>query len=222
MTIKTRGELAVVAAVILASCSSHGPLKTEEVQKIGQAGQAIVLVRFVGEADGKPVTMFHSTYPDSGPGMAIANFETGGEVMDRVFAFHYFSEETLREGWVLLVLRTGIHYMSVQPQRQTDLFTYIAQFNESPRWRIDVPQDARAVYVGTLAVTGKLGSFIGGETFLKTYHLDTVAVRNEEALAAKLFATHMPELGPPLTVLMRRHISGPIIIQTPSANRLPN
>jgi len=203
---------ACMAAAVMASCAVAPP-GSDELQNVLQSRQSIVLIRFIGEAGGKPTEMLQSGVELN---FALGDFDTGGETTKPAGFGRSFDEQTKRHGWAFFFLKPGIHYLAVQTTRRTDAFTYLARFKHAPRWRIDVPPDVKSVYAGTLFLRGSAASLLTVERYLRRFDPAASEIINQEQLAAKIFATHLPQLGTPRTVLMSRH-TGPVIIQTPPA-----
>jgi len=202
--------IVILSAAVLTSCAI-GPPDSDELQNVDRLRRAVVLVRFVGEAGGVPTEMLKS---GAELNFALGDFETGGETSKQMGFGRSFNEQTKRDGWAYFILKPSIHYLAVQTARRTDAFTYLARFRHAPRWRIDVPRGAKAVYAGTLFLRGTAGSLLGVDKYLSNFDPAESTIINEEKSAAQIFAAHLPQLGLPRTSLMSRH-TGPVIIRTP-------
>lgn len=198
-----------VLAVLVSGCAFTRLPSAGEYGQITSGKRVIVLLRVTSEVDGKPFDAFRSGLPDSDIGLALGSFETGGDVKQITPVF--LSTRTRESGWTYLLLEPGFHYLAAQPPRSTDYFTYAAQFKAVPLWRLEVPAQKSAVYVGTLHLPGIKPSLLFGMTFLS----NKIVVHNEEELARKIAADFFPEFGAPVTALMQRH-DGPKILTSPN------
>ncbi len=212
MTTTLRGTLYLatlaVLAVLISGCAITRLPSAGEYGQIRSGKLVIVLLRVTSEVDGKPFDAFGSGFTDSDIGLALGSFTTGGDVNQITPVF--LSTQTRESGWTYLLLEPGFYYLAVQPRRSTDAFSYAAAFKAAPLWRLEIPAQERAVYVGTLHLPG-INRFWSGMTFIP----NKIVVRNEEELARKTAADFFPEFGAPVTALMQRH-DGPKILTSPN------
>jgi hypothetical protein len=88
---------------------------------------------------------------------------------------------------------------------------------EAPRWRIDVPENGKLIYVDTLHLAGKseVKLLFGGKVIAPVSR-DELMVSNEEELARSLFSEYFPNADQTGVSLMKRWYQGdPIIIRSP-------
>jgi hypothetical protein len=147
-------------------------------------------------------------------GFGLGSFDTGGE--PRAVGLRFLSQESRRAGWTYFVLRPGVYYLALRPPQRSDWRAYERSLQTGPRWRIDVPEGAQAVYVGTLSLTGEADPLLFGDRIMRSIRGDALSVEDEREFAADLLAREVPAAGEIETVLMQRwHTGEPIIIRTP-------
>jgi hypothetical protein len=204
----------VTLAAWLAGCASVNPPAQAELAAVAAARQAIVLLRVQCMIDGRPYEPFSHGLGADDVGFGLGSFDTGGE--PRAVVSRFLSEQSRRAGWTYFVLRPGIYYLAVRPPQRSDWRAYARALQTGPRWRIDVPAGAKAVYTGTLRLTGEADPLLFGDRIMRSINADTAAVEDERELAGALLARDVAAAGKPMTVLMRRWREGePIIIRTP-------
>jgi len=194
---------------LLLGCST---LPTSEEYNLVKAHQrAIVLLRITSIADSKPHKPFHGRLEgDLWIQMGLASFETGGE-LKWVTPPRFLSEATREEGWTFFVLKPGTYYLAVlpPPHGRMSVSVYEQWFERAPRWRFDVPLNAKTVYIGTLHISGHA---VGKK--MVSFYEQGMTVFNEEDLAKKIASEHIRDFEGLETALMKRH-EGPIILKTP-------
>lgn len=204
--------LLLFAAVILGGCTITAPPERSELSAIDAGEKTLLLFRVAVSVEGEAHEPFSGSLVDDNIGIALGTFETGGRVR-RIEPMRFFSEDSRAQGWTYLSVPPGTLYLAFLPPRRTDLFTYLAMFENAQLWRIDVPERSKLVYAGALAVDGDGGFLLFGGQYLKNFKRMEVRDEREEALA--LADRHVSGLGPIETVLMQRH-DGPIILTTPT------
>ncbi len=198
----------------LAACASTGLPTVKERTAVGAGEKAIVLLRVQCTIERQqPYEAFSYSLMDDNISFGVGSFKTGGEP-ERLALLRFLSPESRKNGWTYFVLPHGIHYLTVYPPRRTDVFTYERGIRNAPRWRIDIPQDAKLVYVGTLRFTGESDWLLFGGRILRSIRIDEMSVTNDEALAHKLLTKEFPGFGEAQTVLLRLQ-QGPTILRSP-------
>ncbi len=155
----------------------------------------------------------------------LGNLETA-ERLSAAVRHRFLSEVSRRAGWVVFDLAPGTWYLGVigPDSNPTPSWQGLARQAEAarqaesiPRWRIDVPGDARAVYAGTLRVAGRTeGKLMFGNRIIRPVPGSEPLVVDESGLAAALLATETPQAGPPRSVLMQRWRPGePLVFRSP-------
>ena len=201
-------------ALQLAGCASINPPTQTELAAVAAGGQAIVLLRVECTIDGRPYEPFSYGLGEDNVGFGLGSFDTGGE--PRAVGLRFLSQESRRAGWTYFVLRPGVYYLALRPPQRSDWRAYERSLQTGPRWRIDVPVGAQAVYVGTLSLTGEADPLLFGDRIMRSIRGDASSVEDERDFAADLLAREVPAAGEIETVLMRRwHKGEPIIIRTP-------
>lgn len=206
--------IAAIFVGCLAGCAATGLPTVEERSAVGASDRAIVLLRVQCTIESQqPYEAFSHSLTDDNISFGLGSFETGGEP-ERLALLRFLSSESRKNGWTFLVLPHGIHYLAVYPPRRTNVFTYERGIRNAPRWRIDIPQDAKLVYVGTLRVTGESDRLLFGGRILRSIRFDEMSVGKDEASAQKLVTEELPGFGEAQTALMSLH-KGPIILRSP-------
>jgi|GEM_PF-963280 len=144
----------------------------------------------------------------------LGSFETVGE--PRFVSPRFLSEESRREGWTYFMLPPGVYYLAVLgPDSNVLAQTDAKYMQKAPRWRMDIPQDTKVVYVGTLQFAGKSdGEYLFGGKMIVPSGGDEPTIRDDHLIASGLVSAHFPDAGEVRTVLMQRWRPGdPVIIR---------
>ncbi|MCD6681659.1 MAG: hypothetical protein LT102_13595 [Burkholderiaceae bacterium] len=208
------GRLFLVSILLgLVGCASIGAPTAEERTALAASGNAIVLLRVQCTIeDRQPYEPFRHVVGDDNISLGLGSFETGGE--PERLASRFLSPQSRNDGWTFLVLAPGTYYLAFYPPRRTDVFTYARGIKDAPRWRIDVPPDARIAYVGTMRLSGASDRLLFGGSILRSIRADEMSVANEEELARALVKAQLPGAGELRTVLMKLQ-EGPTILHAP-------
>jgi hypothetical protein len=181
---------------------------------VGAGEKAIVLLRVQCTIESQqPYETFSYSLMDDNISFGLGSFETGGEPK-RLALLRFLSPESRKDGWTYFVLPHGIHYLAVYPPRRTDVLTYERGLKNAPRWRLDIPPDARLIYAGTLRFTGESDWLLFGGRILRSVRIDEMSVTNDEEWARKLLTEEFPGFGEVQTMLLRLH-QGPTILRSP-------
>ena len=198
----------------LVGCASTGLLTAKERTAVGADEKAIVLLRVDCTIENQqPYEAFSHSLVDDNVSFGLGSFETGGEPK-RLPLLRFLSPESRKDGWTYFVLPHGIHYLAVYPPRRTDVLTYERELKNAPRWRMDIPPNARLVYAGTLRFTGESTGLLFGGRIVRTIRIDDMSVTNDEESARKLLTEEFPEFGE-IQILLLRLQQGPIILRSP-------
>lgn len=192
--------------IYLVGCVSTGLPKAGEMAAVNSGENAIVLLRVQCTIENEPQEMFGEAGVVNNISFKLGSFETGG-VPKQEQTLRFLTPESRRDGWTYFVLPRGIYYLALYGGRAS---------GNNPIWRIDIPENAKLVYVGTLRLTGwgeKL--FFGGGRNLRLLLNDQTTLADDHELAVKLLAEHFPGMGEVHIVLMRRHEGEPIILRSP-------
>lgn len=209
-------RLFLVALLVgfLSGCASTGLPTEEERTAVGAGKKAIVLLRVQCTIEnGQPYEPFSREVVDDNISFGMGSFRTGGEP-ERLPSLRFLSPESRKNGWTYFVLPPGTHYLAVYPPRRSDVFTYARLTKSAPRWRIDISEDARLVYAGTLHITGQSDPLIIGGRIMRSIQNDETSITNEEDLARTLSAEELPGSGEVRTVLLKLQ-EGPTILHAP-------
>lgn len=198
----------------LVGCASIELPTANERAAVGAGGMAIVLLRVNATVENhQPYEAFKHSITEDNISFGVGSFDTGGEPR-RLALLRFLSPESRKDGWTYFVLPHGIHYLAAYPPRRTDVWTYEKSIKNAPRWRLDVPPNARLIYAGTLHLSGKSTPLLIGDRIMTSIQTDNMRVTNEEELARKLLTKEFPEFGEAQSVLLRPH-EGPTILRSP-------
>ncbi len=145
--------------------------------------------------------------------LRLGSFKTLGEP---AFVPHDFlSPESRRAGWTYFMLLPGLYYLSVQgPDSNVISKTGDKYMQEAPRWRIDVPKNVKAVYIGTLQFTGKSERLLFGEK-IDPAGDDGPTIRDDRLIARGLISQYFPDAGEAKTIIMQRwHPGDPVVVRS--------
>lgn len=198
----------------LAGCASTSLPADKERTAVSAGELAVVLLRVVCTVeDEQPYEAFSYSMIDDNISFGLGSFETGGEPK-RLERLRFLSPESRKDGWTYLVVPQGIHYLAVYPPRRTDVLSYQRSLKTAPRWRMDIPANARLVYAGTLHLSGASSHLLLGGRIMNAIRTDTMSIANDAAAARTLLQEAFPEFGEPQTALLRRQ-EGPTILRSP-------
>jgi hypothetical protein len=206
----------------LFGCASTGMISDREQAAVDAGEKAIVLLRIHCTIDNQQCEPFINPTFTADPIIffGLGAFETVGE--PRFSGHRFLSEESRRAGWTYFVLSPEVYYLAViGPDSSAMSKASDSQyFREAPRWRIDVPENAKLIYVGTLQLEGKSdGKLLFGGKIVRPISSDEVTLTNEHELASSLLAEYFPDVGETKTILMQRWRRGdPVIIRSPMSN----
>lgn len=149
----------------------------------------------------------------------LGSFETAGQPEPVTHLF--LSPETRRAGWTYLMLSPGVYYLAVlgpdsSVVSKAGSMSLQRYLQEAPRWRIDIPRNVKAVYVGTLQFAGITnGQLLFGGKIIIPAEGDEPTVRNDHSIASGLISRHFPDAGEAKTVLMQRwHPGDPVVVRS--------
>ncbi len=198
----------------LVGCTSLYVLSDAEKTAINAGEKTVVLLRIECTIDNQPHEPFKTSAWTGEPivALGIGGFETVGE--PRLAVHGFLSEDSRRAGWTYFALSSGVYYLAVLGPKSD---AGNKNIQEAPRWRVDVPENTRLLYIGTLQLTGRAdGAFLLGGKIIKSANNEEFIVKNEHELAKSLLAEHFPDGGETKTSPMQRWRRGdPIIIRTP-------
>lgn len=135
----------------------------------------------------------------------------------RFVGHRFLSEESRRAGWTYFTLSPGVYYLAVLgPDTSVGSKAGGKYLQEAPRWRIDIPENVKAIYAGTLQFAGKTnGELLFGGRIIIPAGSDEPTIRDDHLLANGLISKHFPDAGEAKTILMQRWRPGdPVIIRS--------
>lgn len=198
----------------LVGCASTGLPTVKERAAVDAGEKAIVLLRVDCTVENQqPYEAFSHSVMDDNISFGLGSFETGGEPK-RLELLRFLSQESRKDGWTYFVLPHGIHYLAVYPPRRTDVLSYERGLKNAPRWRLDIPPNARLIYVGTLRFTGASIPLLFGGRIMTSIRIDEMSVTNDEEWARRLLTEELPGFGEVQSVLLRLQ-QGPTILRSP-------
>ena len=204
--------LSVLAAAILTTGCVGLPTPTEQ-SAIISGKKSLVLLRIEATVRGRPYKPFAGGMVTDNFNFAIGTFRTAGR--PQPVPLRFLSSKSKKEGWTYFVLEPGTYYLAFRPPQFTDAATYDNLWKTAPRWRMDLPENARAVYVGTLQLAGD-GSWLmfGGRRFESILGSE-VNTDRDRYCASELLADCCPSVGNMQVVPLEEHRGGPIILHSP-------
>lgn len=212
------GLLRILGALALfinpVGCASLDVLTATERAGVSAGEKAIVLIRVKCTIDNEPYEPFSFSTVMDNVSFGLGTFDTMGE--PRTVGHRFLSEESRRAGWTYFVLSPGVYYLAVRPPQRTDWRAYEKMLQAAPRWRIDIPEHAKLIYVGTLDLTGESDPLLLGGRIMRSIIAEEATIEREYELASRLLSEHFPDAGEAKTVQMQRwHRGDPIIIRSP-------
>jgi hypothetical protein len=210
-----RGLCSFLLLLVLFGCAPVG-LTSKERAAINSGDRAFVLVRVdctVDERPLEPCLSLPSLSARRFVSFALGDFDTFGE--PRHIDVRALSEGSFGAGWAFLLLSPGYHYLYVLGL-DTNAGYQPAHFRDAPRWQIEVPEQTKWIYAGTLILAGKDdGALMFGDKIIKPVKDQKVPLSDERESAGKLVAKHVPDAGEVRTILMkRRHPGEPFIFRS--------
>ena len=199
--------------------NSSGKLPVER-SDIDTGEKAVVLLNIQCTIDNQPYESFIEPTFTTEPIFlfGVGTFETIGE--PKIVTHRFLSPETRRAGWTYLMLSPGVYYLAVLGPNSSVVSKASGKYlQEAPRWRIDIPKNVNAVYVGTLQYTGKSnGELLFGGKIIIPAGGDEPTIRDDHSIASGLISHHFPDAGEAKTILMQRWNPGdPVVIRSSGA-----
>ncbi|MDD2315835.1 MAG: hypothetical protein PHD57_00635 [Desulfobacterales bacterium] len=206
----------------LFGCTVLGKVTAIDRAAVIAGEKAVILLNVQCTIDNQPCEAFEPAFTtDPIILFGLGSFETVGE--PRLTGHCFLSEASRRAGWTYFLLSPGVYYLAVIGPDSSAITTAGSRnsqkyLNEAPRWRIDVPENVKAIYAGTLQLAGKIvGEYFFGEKIVRSASGDEATVRDDHGLANSLLTEHFPDAGEVKTILMQRWREGePIIIRSPT------
>ena len=195
---------------------SSGQLPVQQ-SNIHTREKAIVLLNIQCTIDNQPYESFIKPSFTTEPIFlfGLGSFETIGEP---TFVSHRFlSEESRRTGWAYFLLSPGVYYLAVLGPDSSVVSKASGKYlQEAPRWLMVIPQNVKAVYVGTLQFAGKSnGELLFGGKIIIPAGGEEPTIRDDRLIASGLIPQHFPDAGEVKTMLMQRWRPGdPVIIRS--------
>jgi hypothetical protein len=194
----------ITLPVLFLSCATTGLPKANERLAIQNGKQILVLLRITCELeDATSVEAFKSIFVADDINIGLgSSFLVGGKV-NRVIP-RFLSPETRKQGWIYLILESGIHYFAFQGPQITDRFGYEKQLRFAPRFRVNIPKNNSLVYIGTLHLHCHSRRYLFGGKSCDFFDKRRMVVQNEESLAKKVETEYFSDFGSGQTLLMQR------------------
>lgn len=180
--------------------------------------RALVLIRIDLSVDGAPASPFPRPSWTAEPLFAfgLGDFESAAR-LSYAFRQEFLSDDSRRAGWVAFRLTPGTwHLGMIGPDSAVP--SLVARFGKQdediPRWRIEVPEEARLVYAGTLRVMGRTDGryMFGGGPIVKPAPGHEAEIVDERELAAAVLAAQPGNEGPLHSAPMKRLRQGETMV----------
>jgi len=211
-----RGWCSSLLLLVLFGCAPVG-LTVKERASIQTGDTAFVLVRVQCTVDDKPLKPCLSLPSLSGRRLvsfALGSFETFGE--PRHIDVRALSRESIGAGWAFLLLSPGYHYLYVLGLDSNPGYQP-AHFRDAPRWQIEIPEQTKWIYAGTLTLAGKeYGTLMFGDKVIVPVKDRDVPLTDDRESAAGVLAKYIEDAGEIRTLFMkRRQPADPFIFRSP-------
>lgn len=203
--------VALAAAILTTGCVGL-PTPTEQ-SAIVAGKKSLVLLRIEATVRGRPFKPFAGIMVVDNITLAIGTFRTAGK--PEPVRLRFLSSKSKKEGWTYFVLEPGTYYLAVRPPQSTDAATYDNLWKTAPRWRMDLPANAPAVYVGTMHLAGDGRWVMFGSRSLESILSSEINTDRDRYLASELLANGCPNVGNMQVVPLKEHRGGPIILHSP-------
>ncbi len=215
--------VALFCLMMLGSCMPSAVMNSKDKAALASGEKALVLVRIQCTVDNQPYKPFISPSFTVDPIFAfgLGTFETVGEPK---YAIHGFlSQKARQDGWIYFLLSPGIYYLAVLgPDSSVISKNDSTHYHRhAPRWRLDVPENTKLIYVGTLHFSGKMErKLLFGGKIIRPVNTNNIALEDERERASRLLSEIFPEAGVVKTNLLQRWRPGDsIIIRTPKRSK---
>lgn len=145
----------------------------------------------------------------------LGSFGLLGEPL--LVAPRFLSERSRREGWAYFQVKPGISYLALLGPDSYAREKAVNGISAAPRWRIDVPAGAKAVYAGSLRFAGQVERrrWFGVEDIGPAPDSELL-LDNDSAAAREVIRALAPNMRDPITSLMKRwHPGEPIVLSSP-------
>jgi hypothetical protein len=204
-----RYSSALASIIYLAGCSSP------DLKSVRTGEKAIVLLRidaiYTKQKPGQPVRHSSICFKDN---FGLGDFESGGKPdPTRGPKPRYLSKASQQGGWLYFVLPHGSYYLAVYPsitagEAYEDSLTY------APSWHINIKEDVKLAYVGTLRFPAESERLLFGGRMINYIDYSRMIVKYEYGSPNELAAQFFSEFGEIQTALMKRK-KGPYILSAP-------
>ena len=196
----SRSVLILIFIGFLTNCAFNRLPTRAERSQILAGERAIVLFRVTAELlDGTPVSAFPTKFMPDNVNIGLGTSGTDGEltVVDSPL---FLSGKLREEGWIYLILEPGTFYLGIMGPQMTDYVTWKQNMELAQRWRIDIPEGTRLIYIGTIHLhcRGMTTVFLT-KVAKRCIEIDErrTVIRNEAALSQKLAAEYFDDYGSP-------------------------
>jgi hypothetical protein len=216
------GLLRIVGSALMlmhiVGCVSQTAVTGEERRSVIAGEKAIVLLNIQCTVDNQPYEAFiKPTFTTESVFLfGLGSFDTVGE--PRFVWSRFLSEESRQAGWTYFLLSPGVYYLAVLGPDSSvisklgvsDSQKYI---QEAPRWRLDVPENVKLLYVGTLHLSGKThGELLFGGKIIRPVDHGEATVRDDHGPASSLLLQYFPDAGEVKNISLQRWHRGESII----------
>lgn len=188
-----------LAAAFLTACASTSGPDRGELERVRDAQDSVAMLRVVVTSNAGPLRPFDEMLESQciGVGAGIPDAEPVAAV-----GVESFSDETLDDGWLYLLLPPGEHVVAFNPPRMWDPRADGERWTDTTHWGFAIPEGAPVVYVGTVQLHCRAeASDFGGP---RIREIRTQKLHDESDAAAAIAARHLPDLPPPRTVPLKR------------------
>ena len=208
---KKRVFLLFLVLIFLSGCARPSIDKVES--DLGR-GKTLVVLRIICEVEGQETKVYRDSndwrniFSEPILKSYIANLETGGFTIP---VEHYtFSDSLTRSGWIGFLLPEGYNYIafceSMLPN-PSGVFILTNNPGNPAIWRIEVPKNAQAIYVGTIKYCAKGRKSLSSNVVCSHLYQDSAEIIDETDEAIKLILPFLPVAKFSTSSLAQRHSS---------------
>ena len=198
--------------------NTSGQLRIERSDNDAEE-KAVVLLNIQCTIDNQPYDAFIEPTFTTEPIFlfGLGSFESIGQ--PKLVTHRFLSPESRHSGWTYFMLSPGIYYLAVLGPNSSAVSSE-KYLQEAPRWRIDIPKNVKAVYVGTLQFAGIThGQLLFGGKIIIPAAGDEPTIRDDHLIASGIISRHFPDAGDVKTILMQRWRPGdPVVIRSIGAD----
>ncbi|MFO0826769.1 MAG: hypothetical protein U0572_01360 [Phycisphaerales bacterium] len=204
------------ATLVLAGCTFPLAPTKDELAQIDAGDAVFVLARLECTIDDAPQeATLVSSWSSPLFQVQLGSFGTVGQ--PTLAPIRFASDESCHAGWFFLLLSPGVYYLAVTGPDTDAYATSDPTAIGSPQWRFDVPERARAVYLGTIRTRGRTtDTSLSGASIIAPANPAEIPIVDERNDALAIVRQCVPGADDVALVRLVRWYPGePRVIRTP-------